>query len=342
MMRRRLVLPLVPVVLLGLYVGYWFVGAAMMRGEIDRLIESQRAQGIEVEVESLEVGGFPFSFEAQAVDFVVRAPDGGGWRGGGVRAGAATWNWSEVAFDLADHLTVTLPGSPPATLTVTEGSGTVRLGGPTRIRDGNAAFSDLVLLMEGTDAITADTVTVSMAPPEEAADGRSRHRAIAEMNAIALPQALAAMVGAAGLDRPVDRVAVDLAIAEPVPRQPRAAELAAWRDGGGDVIVNRLSILWGALEIEAGGRLGLDQQLQPEGTLTARVRGADRLVDALIQAGVLDQGNAGFIRAGMAMLSGAPGTPDAGVITAPLRIADGAVSFGPWRVVDLPVLQWPS
>ncbi len=58
--------------------------------------------------------------------------------------------------------------------------------------------------------------------------------------------------------------------------------------------------------IDAGGTLDLDDKLQPQGTLTAKIRGYGAVIEDLQKAGVVKDRDAGFAKVGLDLMAGQP------------------------------------
>jgi len=70
------------------------------------------------------------------------------------------------------------------------------------------------------------------------------------------------------------------------PGDPPTA-LAAWRDSGGTLEIQRASLQWGALALELSGTLALDKDMQPIAAIDRTIVDHDALVDAAIAAGMV-------------------------------------------------------
>ena len=116
--------------------------------------------------------------------------------------------------------------------------------------------------------------------------------------------------------------------------------LAAWRDSGGKMQVDRLTLNWGPLKIEATGTVTLDATLQPQAELTAKVRGFAQTVDALVAAGMVESQKAGLIKAGLASMAGPPASDGTATLTAPLSLRDRRLFLGPLQLAEFAPIMW--
>jgi Uncharacterized protein conserved in bacteria (DUF2125) len=116
--------------------------------------------------------------------------------------------------------------------------------------------------------------------------------------------------------------------------------LAAWRDAGGVLQIQRFVANWGPLAVTAEGTLTLDGQMQPLFAGTAMVRGYNETIDALAQAGMMELGQvtgAKIALAAMSKPSDAGGPPAAKL---PITIQDGFLFVGPLKLAQMPRIVW--
>ncbi|MHA1107619.1 MAG: DUF2125 domain-containing protein, partial [Alphaproteobacteria bacterium] len=116
--------------------------------------------------------------------------------------------------------------------------------------------------------------------------------------------------------------------------------LAAWRDSGGTVEIERLKLKWAALGLAADGTIALDRNMQPVGAMTARITGFRETTDALVAAGRVRPRDAVTARIVLGMLAKTPKDGGPPVITAPLSAQHGRLFIGPVGLLPLPRIGW--
>jgi hypothetical protein len=116
--------------------------------------------------------------------------------------------------------------------------------------------------------------------------------------------------------------------------------LAAWRDAGGVLQIQRFAADWGPLAVTAEGTLALDGQMQPLFAGTATVRGYGEAIDALAQAGLMPPNQATGAKIALAALAkpAEDGGPPA--VHLPLTIQDGFLYVGPLKLARMPRIIW--
>jgi hypothetical protein len=127
----------------------------------------------------------------------------------------------------------------------------------------------------------------------------------------------------------------------PVPafRDPKAA-LAAWRNTGGRLKLDDLSLRWGKLDIGGHATLGLDLAMQPEGAGLVRLTGFAEAIEGLARSGAITRNDARVATTLLGLLSenGADGVPHADL---PLTLHDRVLSTGTLPLLRLRPISLP-
>ncbi len=316
------------------YSAYWAYGKTLMLDGIERWRMDRQQAGWAIEAGEVRLGGYPWRFAASTGPFKVRRPDGVVWDARGLAVHAPAWDWHDLEYRLTGEQRLIVPGRLPVEVTVAAATGHLRLDGRGALEAGRADLATVTARPAGaTAAITAAEISVNVVPVPAGthplavgADARARD--------IVIPVAVLP-----GLGRRIALAHARLAVAEPLPRRARRAELHAWREAGGELDIERLAMTWGPLEVESRGAVRLDSDLQPEGDLIATVRGYTEMVDALVGAGHLPAGRAPLAKAALSLLATRSG--DDGSLQAPLRLGDGELRLGPLKVAEFGRIDWP-
>jgi len=139
------------------------------------------------------------------------------------------------------------------------------------------------------------------------------------------------------LGRKVERALVSARVLGRPPR-PEPASLSAWSREGGTVQLDNLLLDWGPLKLAMNGTLALDRELQPQAALTAEVRGAQAVLDAV--QGQLRPKEVALARTMLSMLARPAEPGGEPVITAPVTVQNRALFLGPLKVAALPAVVW--
>ncbi len=157
-------------------------------------------------------------------------------------------------------------------------------------------------------------------------------------NAVVLPALVRWPLG-----ETIAQLAFDGTIEGPIPAaqlpMPWATE---WRDGGGSLQVQNLTLAWGPLSLTASATLALDDQLQPMGAGTSRITGYAATLDALAASGALSRSAATAAKAVLSLLAGTPGDGDAADVDVPLTLQYRTLSMRQVPLLRLPEVEWPG
>ena len=127
----------------------------------------------------------------------------------------------------------------------------------------------------------------------------------------------------------------------PLPDQRDPAEAAAaWRDAGGQCVVDDLVLGWGPLDIHGSGTFGLDRALQPAGNATVRMTGFGQAIDALARSGLMPRNTATVVSTLLGLMS-RPGPQGVAEAELPFTLANGLLSTGAIPLTKLPRLALP-
>lgn len=319
------------------YAGYWFYAASLVRSGIEDWIMAERQRGATVQTGEIQITGFPFAIEATSRDIVITRSDGLTWEANGLTASSLPWSWEKIDFTLTGGQRLVAPGQPMITGTAQGGEGEAWISPEGRIIGFNVALDEVVL----SAPQTAGTITLAGVDigfhkvPSREEEGQLDLIMSLDAREAVLPQTPLSTLG-----NRVDSAGLGIRVTAPVPEAARAPMLEVWRDAGGEIVVDRLSLDWGPLALDAEGRLVLNEELQPEGVLNARIAGFVALIDGLAAEGVLEDRAASFAKAGLTLLAGPAGEDGIVRLAAPIVIENGHASLGPVPLGPVPRIDW--
>ena len=347
--RLKLLIPLAILALAALYAGIWYHLAGEVRVALQNWAEARRAEGFTVGWDRYEIAGFPlalritiekpvFGKTSAAPGYEARAPL--------LVAEARPWafrDWHVMAPHGA-HLAV-----EPALARPAAALDAATIDVTTSPHESDPAPHDGAPQVPGTlarivaDGITIDAdarVAIAHAAIQAVLPSRPAQShletwisATLQIERLTLPSAVPP------LGDTIERIAAALAVKGAIPAGPRRDALAAWRADGGTLEVEKLDLGWGDLSVAANGTLALDEALQPEGALTATIRGYGAIIDALVASGAMKAGNAALANLTLGLLA-KPGPDGVSQINAPVTIQGGRLFIGPARVYRLPTFTW--
>jgi uncharacterized protein DUF2125 len=138
---------------------------------------------------------------------------------------------------------------------------------------------------------------------------------------------------------PLDELAFAITMRGRPPVAPLRQAAAAWRDAGGTVDLDRLSLRWDTLAITGSGTLALDNDLQPMGSFSGVIEGYQQLMKALVAAGRIRAGDARIVGLALGAMAktGPDGRPE---LSVPFTIQDGQMYLGPAKLGPAPRINW--
>ena len=318
--------------------GYWVWWAGQLERGIAQWREQQRLRGYEITYGGPAIDGFPLAHVARFDGPAIRSPDGTRWRGPALSARAALWDPYTIAVSFAGrHVVERLNAGrlDTATLDSREADGLLRLRGDGRLESADATLLGLEVLAEPLGRFASGWLRLSLTPDYGPETGLVLGYDFAvETSQLQIPTTLAAP-----LDPTAERILAVGRLDGIFPQtEPRRA-LAAWRDGGGALELERVEVEWPPLGVTASGRLTLDDQLRPEGQLAARIAGLPELLDRLVEQGLMTAQQVSNIKLAVLVFAGERDDKSRPVLAAPLIFRAGILSLGPLPLARIsPVL----
>ncbi|MEJ8569851.1 DUF2125 domain-containing protein [Microbaculum marinum] len=322
----------------------WYFGTRKADALMTEWLASEAVKGRTYECSRHGIGGYPFRVEVSCKSPVLDIADSAPRirvEARDFRAVAQVWDISHVIFEIDGPIRLE-SGDRRNNPEMAVNADWQLLQGSLRAPEGRVARVDL--------AITGLTVTPDPATlgPAGGAAVSARHVDLHGRNTESrsgvgrdYDVAFGAQDLVVTLDGRAAPEAVDVAFVGqfdsmpyPPPREPEAF-LAAWRENGGSVAVERLSAAQGDSEIRASGRVVPDGAGRPEGTVTVSLAGPD--INTPGSAGAF--GGLAPIIALALRLTGKPDQIDGRTaLSGEIEIREGTVYLGAMPITELPRL----
>ncbi len=314
-------------VLIGGYGVFWYVSAERIRGEVLGWRDDPPAKNMAIAMRDVEVGGFPYRFEItlEAPVLTVSRPDGPlVLRKESVVAVAQPWNWRHLIADLVGGYDVSRNDVDLGRVSVTRGLASVKLDEGGRLEQFSAEADQLDALIIPLDhKLSIEAMQLHARPsarPEGGLDLAASLRQIRQPDHPELPE----------WANVIRRIELDATLVR-LPETPlNAANLAAWRDAGGSVIVRQAELKTDRVTLSAKGGVTLDRALRPQGQLNAEMSGYVDVVADLKKRGKLKPGISDKAHIALRYMAAAFGK-----VVAPLRLENGVASLGPLQLARL-------
>ena len=287
--------------IVGVYGGYWAFAATRAGDVIRSWAEARQAEGLETTFAAMTTGGFPAWIRIDLASVVVARA-----------VGPRPWSWTTEKLSLRSR-----PWDFEHVLFDASGIHRLSLGDASSPRVYELTAGQL-------------TGTVARYCGSEVFLEVSVNSAGLELSD--------------GVDSPlghtVAQAELGLRVLRPVLPGPLADALAIWRDAGGTLEVDRLTLAYGPLTLEASGTVALDTGLQPQAAFSARAEGVFEAVEALRARRVIEIGDALAARLALTALSKTPEGGGAAYLQVPLSIQERTVYAGSVALIRLPRVRW--
>ena len=343
MRRLSLLLLALPVLLAAGHFILWRWAEQRIAQETNNWIAAQRAQGWTIRTGFGVGGGWPYSAKWTLPDVVISRDDAlpGGlvWQADRVRLRVALLHPRVLTINLEGLQSLRLGSAPTLHYAADEMAMVLPLepGIPARDVDLNSSHLRAGLPDQGTGGITVTDLHLHAETRPGTTQGEPALTVFLQANDIGLPAGINWALGPT-----IAHLAVDGAVDGPIPRGiDLATRLAGWRDGGGTLPVQTMSLQWGPLALSGSATLALDEELQPMGAATVRMAGWGEALDALVRAHVVPSRTALAAKAVLSLLARKPqeGGPDE--VEVPLTDQERTLSFGRIPLTRLPGIVWP-
>lgn len=347
---------IIVLVAFGLYTTYWFVAATQLRQQIETFAAKADPNEIIVKWQDLGISGFPYriavGFDAPEVR-APEAPENWHWQASGLEADFLPYNLR--------HVVLKVDGEQRLSYSDVRGRAPLRHLVRAKAEGTWASYVDVKGEPFGRLAIDIDQLVASHDGDEfeDLATGTSGERLSAARLQLHLRPAdiegitptptrsydLALqgddmMIAAAGptkvLGTSITLIAAQARLQD-VPRKSHTSlvELSRdWLQQGGRLTVSDLRIKWGPLDLWAQGEVTLDDQARPQGRFDAEITDYAKLLDALVNAGIVRQKDAKLAQLGLGFVSQLQGKTG-GRISVPIQLNDGKLFLGPLVVAHL-------
>ena len=328
----------------------WLRIAENVRGRVQAWADARRAEGLKVDYGAMTVTGYPVHWHVTVSypNMAGAGPTAWTWQGYAVEADLAPWPKREIPLRFpGDQKFSAGVGDVAETWTISaeHPDGRVGLDARGRLADLALELGNVTLVRAAdpqpmhADRFTADArphLPPDNAPPT---DRPSETEVDAFDLVLALDNATLSHTPAEVLGTQIAHAELSLSFKGRLPGGSLAKSIAAWRDGGGTIEINRVAVKWGPVDADGNGTLALDAQDRPLGAFTARWRGFSETIDALQSMGKLKP----FAAAGakIALRSLARANHDApDEIKLPLTAQDGRLFVAGMPLLKLPALNF--
>ena len=321
-------------VVAGVWTALWLFMADLIETNIDNWIADQQPQGVQYNYKSLEVSGFPlwFNVRIEGASALVERRQSFEWRTPTLAARIRPWRPAEIDVDLSGlHQFF---GVERVDITSQDLGVDVHLLGSGAWR-GKLKGKNVSTDFPRIGALVAKRLAIDFQWRGKRVEaGQSPLRLDLVGENIQLPSAWLLPLGSV-----VAVLRLTAYVTKPLKplRDPEA--LVQWRDDGGTLELNRLSLEYGPLDLDGDGTFALDGDLQPMGAFVARAEGFMETLDAFQSRNTIDIGQATALKLLLMILARQPaGRPP--YLEVPLTLQDREVTLKTMVIKKLPRINW--
>jgi hypothetical protein len=267
----------------------WLRIADRTRVEVEGWVAGRRADGLKVDYTTIAVTGYPLHWRVTVgyPNMAGAGPTEWTWQGYAVEADLSPWSMREIPLRFPGDQRFSVGAGNVAetwTLNAARPNGRAGLDDRGRLDHLTLDLGDVTLMraadLQPTHAehFTADAMLHR---------GDADHQTDVFDLALALDNATLSRTPAQVLGPQVAHAELNLSFKGRLPGGALASSIAAWRDDGGTIEVNRVAVKWGPVDADGNGTLALDELNRPLGAFTTRWRGYNETIDALQSTGQL-------------------------------------------------------
>jgi hypothetical protein len=324
------------------WAGAWYLIADRLRLRFDDWVAARRAEGLTAEHGGLTVAGFPWHWDMTVVRPAMAGagPTVWTWQGQAVEARLRPWEPRDVRLRFpGEHRFAAGAGDLAESWAARAArpDGRAVLGSDGRLDRLEIDLGDAELRRRPEPApvrIARLAGSVALYRPAPA-----DHRTETLDLRLRADDAVLVEAPVAALGPRVALAELDLSFKGRLPAARTAAAVAAWRDDGGTMEINRVAMKWGPVDADGNGTLTLDAENRPLGAFTARWRGYVETVDALAATGVVRPRDAAGAKIVLSLLA-RQGPGGNGQVDIPLTAQDGRLFVAGFALVRLPPLNF--
>lgn len=331
-----------------IYSIYWFVAAGNIDDEVAAWVVRQEAEGYEISYSQVDVGGFPYRFEAKLQDFAIAAPYHPYdwiWTSDELNIISLAYRFDRFIFESYGQQRIVYQDSvdtdgPAPTQYYVDAKGRALRGSAT-LKGG--IVDDVSIDLQG---LTAKRSGGEGPAQDLDADRIQLH--------LRQRQSLEQQETDFGLDLFVKAENTRLTSQEPSQKHVeivsllqgkltfdaldavtllRAENIDRWFRDGGKVTLSDLAVAWEEYGIQGSGKMGVDTRSRPKGKIDLQIFGHTQMIARLVEAGWIER-EAGQMANGALTLLALAGQNDQGAINVPLEFKSGAVFLGPARIAN--------
>ena len=325
-MPRSLKFALITLAGLGLlYTAYWFVAAYVIEKQIRSEIAKQQRPDRSLSLGQIDVTGFPLRFyiNLHELEFIDQGDGLTFVSEGPVKVKVpsyAPWNF-EVKTGGEHNLFLDSPEGEQVFRIEGSIKSNGQIGFDQRLKEFFLDASELRVLNEQIGMTRIGELQLALFPDQQVAGSRFELRA----GPLSLPASLDP-----GLGSVVERLSVDGIVTPYIPENLNRGRLRQWAAQQGELILEKLNMKWGEVDVDADGKVFFDEKLLPVAALDLSVDGHKRALQLFADRGLIPPTQATVLKFSLAAFT-RPKENGSGerYLFIPLSLKDLLLKIGP-------------
>lgn len=332
--------PLAALAIAGAYAGYWALLSHKITAGIEDWAAARRMEGWIVTYGGLRTGGTPLAIRVDIDNPTVVSPQGWAWRGPALTATVPMLNPKHIHIEApgAHDFGMPVTGPVPLALTAAKAQADLALDVRGTFDSTTITLEDVQLLQQGSDPYQLSRLSLhgEVVPTLRAAGPKTPTFSFdASLRSLDLPEAATGI-----FESRVTSASIRGAVMGSFPRTPLQQAVATWRDEGGSIDIDTLSVDWPPMKLNSSGTLTLDRDLQPAATLTGNFQGFFEAVDALSRAGQIRTRDASMAKIMLGLLAKPNGNGNGPALQIPITIQNRDLYAGSVNLAQMPRISW--
>lgn len=339
MNRKRIgIVAILVVSCLATYSVWWWRLGHIVQDGMQRVIADASQAGWTIATGATSITGFPFALRLSVPQPEVAASKGDLWQGAPVTVIFSPFSPRHPHVIASGRYVFTLAGEAPRIVTIGIGESDLSFD--------RAGLSQLSVQLSGINGKISD------GPEPEDVKGKALSLVLERLAMEPVPHQVASWHLAAnvydlllpvdvypGLGRHIASAKVEARLLGSLGKPPLKEALMAWRDDGGTVEIDGLSLEWPPLSLSGKATLALDGAMQPMLASNAAVRGLSPFLEALGQQGILQPQVLLMLKMALGLVI-KPGANGEMELNVPLSIQERKLYLGPVTLFKFPELVW--
>jgi hypothetical protein len=300
---KLFVAPAVLIVLLAIgYPVLWHVAAARAERFVVDWVDARRGDGWTIVHDEPEIDGFPLELRVALPRLAVAAdPEGWRWKGRGAALAFQPWDWRRIRIEVHGRQAWEFLLDGAWRQFGADAARSVFIG----VFGDNGHFSEAAIEIDGLTLAGPDDAGLFAARTlrgrfrrAEAPGGAPAHRVALRMDQARITDRYRLPLG-----QTIAHLEFNTRLRGGLPRDFDPASVEVWRRAGGTVEIAASELSWGPARARATGRLTLDRQMRPEGSLQSELQGYDETLAALEGTGLIRPRDAATARIALGLLA---------------------------------------